>query len=141
MTDTLLLDTHVWLWFMSGDSAKLSPVAISRISEAMTGGRCFVSVMSIWELALLEAKGRLTLAGSLERWVAGSRVAPGVRITELTPEIAIESTRLPGSLHADPADRIIIATARTLGAVLVTRDRAISQYGAGGYIRVLDPAP
>ena len=104
MTETLLLDTHVWLWFMSGDSAKLSPAAISSIGQAMTAGRCFVSVISVWELAMLEAKGRLTLAGPLEGWIAASRVAPGICIAEMTPEITIPRTRLPGSFHAEPAD-------------------------------------
>ena len=134
----LLLDTHVWVWFVTGDATRLSPRVVSRIERTVRDGRCLVSVISVWELAMLEAKGRVRLGGALDAWVAASRRPPGVTIAELTPAIAIESTRLPGDMHGDPADRMLIATARTLGGVLVTCDERILVYAKAGHLRALD---
>jgi PIN domain nuclease of toxin-antitoxin system len=133
-----LLDTHVWVWFVAGDASKLASRVVSSTERAVREGRCFVSVISVWELAMLEAKGRVRLGGAIDAWVAASRRPPGVGIAELSPEIAIESTRLPGDVHGDPADRMLIATARVSGAVLVTCDERILTYGASGYVRTLD---
>jgi PIN domain nuclease of toxin-antitoxin system len=134
----LLLDTHVWVWFMSGDQTKLAPDIVRRIEGAIQGGQCFVSVISIWEVALLVTKGRLHLGGSVDAWVAVARRPPGVLVSELSPEVAIESTRLPAPFHSDPADRILVATARTVGAVLVTSDQRILGYAAAGHVRAID---
>lgn len=90
---------------------------------------------------MLEARRRLRLRVSLDEWVSQALLAPGVRLADLTPEIAIESTRLPGQLHNDPADRILIATARRVGARLVTRDTRILEYGGHGHVSVLDATP
>ena len=137
-TAALLLDTHVWVWFVTGDADRLARRVVSRIERAVRDGRCLVSVMSVWEIAMLEAKGRLRLGGAVDAWVAASRRPPGVTIVELTPEIAIESTRLPGEIHGDPADRMLVATARIAGAVLVTCDERILAYGETGHVRVVD---
>jgi len=134
----LLLDTHVWVWFVAGDASKLAPRTVSGVERAVRDGRCLVSVISVWELGMLEAKGRVRLGGAIDAWVAASRRPPGVTLAELSPEIAIESTRLPGDVHGDPADRILIATARVLGATLVTCDERILTYGSGGYVRTID---
>jgi PIN domain nuclease of toxin-antitoxin system len=134
----LLLDTHVWVWFVGGDAARLARRTVSSVERAVRDGRCLVSVISVWELAMLEAKGRVRLGGAIDAWVAASRQPPGVTLAELSPEIAIESTRLPGDVHGDPADRMLIATARILGAVLVTCDERILTYGGGGYVRTVD---
>ena len=134
----LLLDTHVWVWFVAGDAVRLTPRAVSEVERAVREGRCLVSVISVWEIAMLAAKGRLHLGGTVDAWVAVSRRPPGVTIVELTPEIAIESTRLQGDIHGDPADRMLIATARTMGAVLVTCDERILGYAASGHLRVVD---
>jgi PIN domain nuclease of toxin-antitoxin system len=137
-TAALLLDTHVWVWFVAGDDTKLAPRVVSRIERAVLDRRCLVSVISVWEVAMLEAKGRLRLGGAVDAWVAASRRPPGVTMVELTPEIAIESTRRPGDAHGDPADRMLIATARITGAVLVTCDERIIQYAETGHLRVVD---
>jgi len=137
----MLLDTHVWVWFVAGDASKLTSRVVSRIERAVRDGRCLVSVISVWELAMLEAKGRLRLGGAVDAWVAASRRPPGVAVAELSPEIAIESTRLPGDVHGDPAERMLIATSRVLGAVLVTCDERILSYASDGYVRTLDARP
>jgi PIN domain nuclease of toxin-antitoxin system len=87
---------------------------------------------------MLESKGRLQLQMDCLDWVAESTRRAGLRIVPLSPEIAVASTRLPGELHGDPSDRIIAATARHEGAVLVTRDRALLGYAARGYLRAIE---
>lgn len=90
---------------------------------------------------MLESKGRLTLSRPIDDWVREASRAPGLRVAELSADVAIDSTRLPGEPHGDPADRMIIATARTAGAAVVTADRRIVQYGAAGHVQVLDATP
>ena len=85
---------------------------------------------------MLEDKGRLTLTADCESWVREALAAPGVRLAEITPHIAISSTRLPGVFHGDPADRLLIATARESAATLLTADQAILQYGSAGYVHL-----
>lgn len=87
---------------------------------------------------MLEAKSRVQLPMDRLAWVSESTPRGGIRILPLSPEIAVASTRLPGDFHGDPADRIIAATARHEGAVLVTRDRALLGYAARGHLRVLE---
>jgi PIN domain nuclease of toxin-antitoxin system len=111
-----VLDTHVWIWALEGTGGDLSNATIRVIEQAAGSGDVAVAAISVWELAMLEAKGRISLSRSVEEWVAAALTAPGVRLVDLAPEIALDSTRLPGLAHADPADRMIIATARVLGA-------------------------
>jgi PIN domain nuclease of toxin-antitoxin system len=133
-----VLDTHVWIWMLDGAESELSAATIASIEEA--GGRAdlVVPAISVWELAMLEAKGRIVLSRSIDEWVRAALTAPGLRLADLTPEIALESTRLPGAPHGDPADRMIVATARVLGGTLVTCDDRILAYGAEGHVRVRD---
>ena len=138
MTDSLLLDTHVWYWFAEGRADRLARSVPRRIERAVADGRAFVSAMSAWELGMLVAKRRLLLATDVADWIDASREPPGVRIAEVTAEIAVDSTKLPGTLHYDPADRLIVATARSLGATLLTCDERIVAYGEDGNVRVLD---
>lgn len=86
---------------------------------------------------MLVRKRRLNLGTATREWVSRALSRPGVRLAPLTPEIAIDSEELPGRIHGDPADRIMIATARALDATLVTRDRLILDYGAQGHVDVL----
>lgn len=86
---------------------------------------------------MLEAKGRLTLQLPVVEWVHQALRLPGLTLIPLTPEIAVDSTRLPGHFHGDPADRIIVATARQTGATVMTADRQILDYGARGLVRAL----
>lgn len=137
----LVLDTHVWIWMAEGDRAALSVAAIEAIEEAARSGAVRVSAISVWEVAMLEAKGRISLSRPVNDWVQAALHLPGVRLLPLSPEIAVESTRLPGVPRGDPADRILMASARHLGGRLATCDREILGYAAKGQLRVLDCTP
>ena len=137
----VLLDTHVWIWTVSGEVDRMAPAAVEQLRRAAARGRLLVSAISVWEVAMLQAKGRIALALELEEWVRRALAAPGLRLAELSPDVLVESTRLPGEVHGDPADRMLVATARRLGASLVTRDAAILSYARGGHLAVLDATP
>jgi PIN domain nuclease of toxin-antitoxin system len=128
----LLLDTHVWLWFALGDAGHLAAPVRKKIETAAHGGKLAVSAISVWELGMLEAKGRIVLGSPCEKWVATALALPGLRLIGLEPEI------LPGEMHGDPADRILAATARERDAVLATADERLVEYGKAGFMRVLD---
>ena len=132
----LLLDTHVWLWLVGGAEPLKRPV-LSAVEGAARRGRIRVSAISVWEVAMLEAKGRIRLSKDCLAWVQEALSAPGTSLVPLTPEIAVESSRLPGEFHGDPADRILVATARLLGATLLTRDERILAYGKGKLVSVM----
>ena len=129
MHETLLLDTHCWLWTQAGNTEKFSRQGRRLIDKATQSGDLRVSVISVWEIGMLEAKGRLALKMSCTEWVNQALATPGLSLLLLTSEIAIESSRLPGEIHADPADRILIATARITGAQLLTADQRLLDYG------------
>ena len=131
----LLLDTHVWLWVVGGVEP-LKRSVLSTVEEAARGGRIRVSAISVWEVAMLEAKGRIRLTKDCLAWVRDALSAPGTSLVPLSPEIAVESSRLPGTFHGDPADRILVATARLLGGTLLTRDDRILAYGKGKHVSV-----
>ena len=101
---------------------EFSPDSLAEIREASRNQALLVSVISIWELGLLEAKKRIRLQMPLEEWVKEALATPGLSLAPLTPEIAMDSSRLAGELHGDPVDRILVATARRLGARLMTKD-------------------
>lgn len=138
--DILLLDTHVWIWLVEGVTSRLGRTALRRIERASAGGRLRLSVISVWEIAMLQCKGRVQCLPTLDDWVDINLRAPGLQLSDLTAQIAIDSSRLPDLAHGDPADRIIIATARRLPATLVTRDRAMLRYARSGHLAALDAA-
>ncbi|MDP2794600.1 MAG: type II toxin-antitoxin system VapC family toxin [Sulfurisoma sp.] len=132
----VLLDTHVWVWLLSG-SSRMGPKARKAIQRSLAKEAVLVSAISPWEVAMLVSKGRLVLDRDVGEWIQAALALPGVRLEPLSPEIAVASTRLPGVLHPDPADRIIAATARHLGAVLMTEDRQLLEYGNDGHIKTI----
>lgn len=132
----LLLDTHVWLWLM-GREGEMKPSAIRVMEEAAHHGLVRVSAISVWEVAMLEVKGRIRLSKDCLSWVNDALRAPGIALIPLTPEIAVESSRLPGTFNGDPADRILVATARQRGAILLTRDDKILVYGKARHLSVM----
>ena len=134
----LLLDTHVWVWYVEDEAKQFSRRIPALVEAAVQRGDIVISAISVWEIALLEAARRLDLSVDVRAWVARALAFPGVRLKGLSPSIAIESTRLPGPLHRDPADRILIATARLLGAALVTCDERILAYAKKGHVKVVD---
>ncbi|MDT8368275.1 MAG: type II toxin-antitoxin system VapC family toxin [Longimicrobiales bacterium] len=136
-----VLDTHVWIWVVEGDRTALAASAIEAIERAAREGALRVSAISVWEVAMLEAKGRISVSRPVDDWVQAALRAPGVRLLPLSPEIAIESTRLPGAPHGDRADRILMACARHLGGRLATCDGEILNYSEGGRLNVLNCMP
>lgn len=133
----LLLDTHVWIWLAYGKSGHIKPAVTRAIDEAGSRQALRISVVSVWEIALLESKGRLELPLPVAEWVKQALDRPDFELLGLQPEIAIESCALPGAFHADPADRFLVATARLNNAILVTRDQRILKYGKQGHIKVM----
>ena len=122
----ILLDTHIWVWWVASVD-KLSARQVETIA-ANESDLIGVSAISCWEIAKLAALGRLDLNMPLESWMEAALQYPGVTLLPLTPQIAIASTRLPGEFHNDPADQIIVATARAYGCPLLTRDGKILRY-------------
>ena len=122
----IVLDTHIWVWWVHGDE-RLTPTQ-AQVIEANETDVIGVSAISCWEIAKLVEYGRLELPCSLEEWFEDALSYPGIRLLELTPEIAIESTQLPGEFHRDPADQMIVATARVYGCPLVTSDGRLLEY-------------
>jgi len=132
----LLLDTHVWVWLIEGVPGRLSASDIEMVERAGENAGILVSAISVWELGVLEAKGRVALSTGIHAWVERAMGAPGVKLAGLTPAIALDASRLPGNPHGDAADRILIATARRYRARLATRDRAILTYARTGAVEV-----
>ena len=122
----IMLDTHIWVhWTL--DITQLTPAQIQAIADNERG-RIGVSVISCWEVAKLVEKGQLQFAVPVSEWMDTALRYPGVELLDLTPEIAVASTQLPGVFHRDPADQIIVATARIYQCPLVTSDRKILRY-------------
>jgi len=135
----VLLDTHVLVWLVEGNT-KLRPVARSMIQKAADEGRATISAITPWEIALLVSKGRLQLGADVMQWIHAVLSKPGLQLVPLDPEIAVASTRLPFEMHADPADRILVATARHLGATFVTADGALLEFSKQGHFVAMDAA-
>ncbi len=132
----VLLDTHAFVWLLNG-SERLGRKARKAIQRSLDEAAVLVSAISPWEIAMLVGKGRLVLDRDVGECLDAALALPGVRLEPLSPGIAVASTRLPGSL--DPAERILAATARHLGASLVTEDRLLA-YGAAGHIKTIHAA-
>jgi PIN domain nuclease of toxin-antitoxin system len=133
----LLLDTCT-LIFMT-ERTRMAPAAVETLQAATEGGEItYVSPITAWEVGILTARGRLQLLIRPERWFSNLFEVPGVRLAEMSPDVLIASSFLPGKPPKDPTDRMIAATARELGATLITRDRALLDYGAQGYVAVLE---
>lgn len=123
----IVLDTHVLLWWVN-DPATLSKPARKVIDAAVKSKSVHVSCISSWEIALLVERGRLRLALDVRDWLCRCEALPFLTFVAVNNAIAVESVRLPDFPHADPADRIIAATALSLGAALVTKDEKLRNY-------------
>jgi PIN domain nuclease of toxin-antitoxin system len=134
----LLLDTHIWLWYVENDVKRFSRKIEPLVEAAVQRSELLISAISVWEIAVLDNIRRIELSQDVRTWVGRALSFPGVRFKSLSPSIAIESTRLPGTLHRDPADRILIATARFAGAALVTCDERIIEYAKNGHVKVVN---
>ena len=136
MADPVLLDTCATLWLMGGDS--LSPASRSAIHAARNANLgVYISPITAWEIGTLVAKSRIHLTLAPEVWFETLLSLPGARLSALTPGILLASTTLPGTPPSDPADRIIAATARLHGHVVITRDRKLLDYANQGHLRAI----
>ena len=122
----IILDTHIWVWNVQGD--KRLPGDYTKLIQRYESIGLGVSAISLWEIAKAVEYGRLSLPSPIEDWFLTALAYPGITLLPLTPQIAIESTRLPDLFHKDPADQIIVATARIYNYPLVTFDSKILNY-------------
>ena len=131
-----LLDTCAAIWIMNGDPLR-DPAATELPQALERNGRLVISPITAWEIATLVAKKRILLTLRPEVWFSKLCDLPGVTLVDMPPSVLIASTSLPGKTPADPADRILIATAREFDYTLVTRDRLLLKYASSGYVRAI----
>ena len=112
----------------------LRPRSLQTVNGAAAEGRLRLSIMSVWEIALLASLNRIQLSKPIASWIGDSLAQPGPLLEPLSTEVALASCQLPGGFRSDPADQIIVATARITGATLMTRDRRILGYGKAGHL-------
>lgn len=122
----ILLDTHIWIWWVN-ESEDLTDEWHNIIKENSTNG-LGISIISCWEIAKLVELKRLNFSLPVEDWISQALAYPGIKLLNLTPQIAVESSQLPGTFHRDPADQMIVATARIYDIPLLTADRQIRDY-------------
>lgn len=122
----IVLDTHVWLWWLNGSpnlSARHRELLLKHELQGLV-----VSAISCWEIAYKSAAGRLELGLPAREWIEQALAKPNILVHPVTHEIATDAAVLPGDLHGDPADRLIVATARSLACPLATADRRLLSY-------------
>ena len=122
-----LMDTHVWIWWHTAPE-KLSPAVRDTIINLDATDQLLMSVISVWEVAKLVEKNRLRLRIEIDQWVEQALNMSHFQLLPLSPEIAIESTRLPQPFHQDPSDQMIVASARLFDATVLTVDQQILSY-------------
>ena len=123
----IVLDTHTLVWWVTND-AELSEKAKKAIERERAGGEVVISAISAWEIAMLVDRGTLAFSMDIDSWLSTVREIPRVRFAPVDVDIAVKSVQLPGLFHKDPADRMIVATARKFAAPLVTKDLKIRAY-------------
>jgi PIN domain nuclease of toxin-antitoxin system len=122
----IVIDTHIWYWWVHTPERLTRPQidALNVHNTDVIG----VSAISCWEVAKRVQYGRMRLSRPVDQWLTLALRFPGVRLLPLTPKIAVASTQLPGTFHKDPADQIIVATARIHSCPLMTSDGKILDY-------------
>lgn len=133
---SVVLDTHAWIWFLHGDR-KLGRKARDAIDAALSGPGVVIPAITLWEVAMLATRGRVILQRDVLDWIDYHAGLPGFVVQPLSAAIATDSCRLPGEFHNDPADRLIVATARHLRIPLVTVDERVLAYASAGHLRVM----
>lgn len=132
----LLLDTCAVIWLAEG--AVVTKTALDLLDRANAQGvDTFVSPITAWEVGQLVSRRRLSIETTPQRWFANV-LERGTRLAPMSPDILVASSFLPGKPPRDPADRIVLATARDLGATIVTRDRLLLDYGKQGHAGVME---
>jgi len=135
----VLLDTNAIIRAQLGH--RLTPEAVAAIERAQAELGLMISIVSVWELGLL-ARNRTSPTGrifapDLDTWLDRVMGMHGVRLAQITSDMALAAWRLPEPIHGDPADRLIIAAARALSVPIITRDRAILDYAALGHVQAI----
>jgi PIN domain nuclease of toxin-antitoxin system len=125
MTPAPVLDTHAWIWWLDRDS-RLGHSTIAALDALPVDARPVLCDISLWEVAMLVERKRLSFSLPFAEWLQAAAHPRTVRLQPISPEIALAVSRLPVSFRRDPADRVIVASCRVLGAPVVTRDRLIS---------------
>ena len=139
--EVFVLDTHIWLDVAFGRSTRFAMRVRRRLEVAANGGSLYVAAITPWEVAMLVRKGKVRVSGSVLDFVVGALRETRTAVISLEPAISVDAVDLPAWEHRDPADRLIVASARLLDAVLVTRDSAILDYAkAVSAVRVIDPS-
>ncbi len=133
----ILLDTHVLVWVTMGDE-QLSSSARDRIDQMNAAGDVRVSPISAWEAAMLERKDRIALGQPVGSWWQSMYDRSGFQLAPITPAIALDAGSLQDSVHGDPCDRLLIATARSLAIPILTSDRLILIYADAGLLQAID---
>ena len=134
----VLLDTCALIWLANGDP--LQDQADAKIIHAALADGVFVSPISAWEIGMLsrtKAGRTIEFLPDPATWFARFMAGPAIKPAAFTADIAIAASRLPDPLHGDPADRLLIATARHLAMPIVTRDARIIAYAAAGHVSVV----
>lgn len=132
----LLLDTHVWIWYVIG-SNEVNKSLRKEIGDAIKNNTIYIAAISLWEISMLESRRRIILEMPCLEWIKQAIDFTHAQVLQLIPEIAVESCNLPDSFHDDPADRLIVATARVEALPIVTRDARILQYSRKKYISAI----
>lgn len=136
MISGVLLDTHTWVWLQNGQldmHGELEQV----LQNALDKNALFTCSISMLEIANAVHRGRMTFDRSLPEWFETSQRNPGVRLIDITPEIALDTMKLPATFHGDPGDRLITATARIENLILLTHDRDLLRFGKQGLMRTM----
>lgn len=135
----LLLDTHAWIWSVEGSTRRVGRRARQLLSRAESQDAIRISPVAMFEVTILHVAGRVHLARPPEQWILEALGQRGVGVAELTPSIAIDAGSIPRTALADPVDRLLVATARHLGATFLTGDAPVLDYASRtGSVRVHD---
>jgi PIN domain nuclease of toxin-antitoxin system len=134
----LLLDTHIWIWLMEGNPL-ISNKHKKIINSAAEGAGVYIAAISTWEVSMLAMKKRIVLEKPVLVWLNEALALPGIELKELSPDIAAESCELPENekFHGDPADCLIVATARIHGLTILTHDKKMLRYAKQDYVSII----
>jgi PIN domain nuclease of toxin-antitoxin system len=122
----IILDTHIWIWWVQGDNNLTTDRRLAIPTHERTG--LGVSAISCWEVAKLVEGKRIDFGRPVADWISTALAYPGIVLLPLSPDVAVDSSNLPGSFHKDPADQIMVATARVMKCPLMTQDKKIIAY-------------
>lgn len=135
----IVLDTHIFLWLINGNKEITTSGYLSVINKAIKYNSIIIPAICLWEISMLVSKQRIILHENTLDWLKNATSAPGISVYPISPDVAYESTILPGAFHGDPADRMIVATTRVINGTLLTFDKEIITYSKHGFVKILKP--